>query len=298
MHCTTNFCFMNRRILIFFLFFNLICFNIFSHNGDKHIKDMADVLGVSISKNNQLESLLLLVTNIVDDNTGRTSQESLYGGNKYYKIGENIEFYKKLQSDYSKFTYTTEEYTHRILFHWGFDKIDRDLLKKNNSKNYPLYYSFCKYVEKHDDSKWSSFKRILDEKQKTKAFNLTNAFYDFFKFRNLDTAYNMASLCYYVHILGDHIGFTNKNSVLAVMSTENIIYELDKVISNLAFGIGKSYYLSYAQEIEKLYSKKNRLSDIDYSERVMNLLKNYVPKIIRANYSKEFELRGIIPYSK
>lgn len=258
---------------------------------------MADVLGASTSKNNDLKSLLALVTNIIDDNTGRTESDTIYGGNKYYSIGDNGVFYQKIQSEYPDFKYKTTEYTHRIFFHWGFDFVDKDLLKTKKSKKCALYYSFYEYVDNYD-FKWDSFKKEIEKKQKEKAFNLTRAFNDFFKFKD-GSGYYLASLCYYIHILGDHIGFTRDEAVYGVMSTENILYELDGILKNLSslgMGIGKNFYRSYTKEIENIYKNKTKLGDVEFSEKSLAVLKKYVPKIIKANYYKEFSNKGIILY--
>ena len=175
----------------------------------------------------------------------------------------------------------------------------KDLIKKNITPNYPLYYSFYEYVDNYQ-SRWPAFVKEIEKVQKEKASQLTMAFYEFFEFSDGNaSAYNLAALCYYTHILGDHIEFSRELAVKSVMSVDNIIYELNSVVSKLAgSGLGSSYYKEYAKEIESLQLRKNKLKggDKEYAEIVLYIMRKYIPKIIKLNYFDYFNKKGIILY--
>lgn len=281
--------------------FILLCFLIptplFSKDGADHSIDMLMVLGLyskkhslSNTSHNNLDKLQPLFSKINDyiDKLNVVDYE-----------GVTNNFYDKLKYEFNFFTYESQ-YTHRELYHWGFD-FDEDItaegipsndqipdaLTKTFAKKFRDAYGDADWME----SEWYRFLKYLKEEQRKRNESLTYAVKESLGLAYSTDARDIAALLYYTHLLGDHIEHEGLNSGEAVLELDKIVSNIDNHMKSLtdSISIENSFHSDYVEKINSL----QKGDDQQYAQGVLDTLSIYLPKILRSRFSKEFASKNL-----
>lgn len=287
--------FRNNTIIILLCF--LISFPLFSKDGGDHSIDMLRVLGLYTKKqslsntsHNNLDKLQPLFSKINDyiDKPNVVDYE-----------GVTNNFYDKLKYEFNFFTYESQ-YTHRELYHWGFD-FDEDItaegIPSNNQIPDVLTKTFAKkFSDAYGDvdwmeSEWYRFLKYLKDEQQKRNESLTYAVKESLGLSYSTDARDIAALLYYTHLLGDHIEHEGVNSGEAVLELDKIVYNIDDHMKSLtdSISIKNSFYSDYIKKINSLQKGGDR----QYAQGVLDTLSIYLPKILRFRFSKEFSSKNL-----
>lgn len=266
---------------------------IYAKGGDGHSLDMLEVLG--LYSNNDISSSYLnlsilqeLFTKINDycDKLNVINSE-----------GASDNFYNQLRSEFNFFTYE-KKYTHREIYHWGFN-FGKDLtsegIPSDNQIPDALKKTFVrKFTDMYGDSDWlvsewyRFLKFIIPEQEKRNA-SLTNYINTFFRLNSTNDARDIAAILYYIHLLGDHIEYEGEHSGEAILELNKIEKNLDLHVKFLAKKCDWEYK-SYKQAINQIVSKDDR----EQAQAILNCLKKYIPSVLEYKYSVEFATKNLI----
>lgn len=255
--------------------------------GDCHSRDQMLVLGLYSEKKrdeteqnfNKIGYLLSKFNYLIDDYKGG---------------GENSEFYNKLKSKYNKYDFVNfsyHNYTHRIMFHWGYDYRDpmghnalegaffnseKINLRKLTSEQKKVYKSFLKDIIQEQGRR----EKIMTGEVE-KFFNVNNKFH-----------HSIGSLIYYTHLLGDHMEHANSYTEEAVLSIPQIFSRIKSAVDDIP-NESKSkkereYFKKEWRELENSNKTGNALAT-----RAMKVLQTTLPPILEKSFEDTFKKAGL-----
>lgn len=266
---------------------------IYAKGGYGHSLDMLEVLGLYSnndipSSESNLSILKELFTKINDycDKLNVINSE-----------GASDNFYDQLRSEFNFFTYE-KKYTHREIYHWGFN-FGKDLtsegIPSDNQIPEALKQTFeRKFTDMYGDSEWlisewHRFLKFIIPEQEKRNTSLTNYINIFFRLNSTNDARDIAAILYYIHLLGDHIEYEGEHSGEAVLELHKIEKNLDLHVKSLAKKCDWEYK-SYKQAIKLIYAKTDR----ERAQKVLNCLKRYIPPILEYKYADKFAAINLI----
>ena len=211
--------------------------------------------------------------------------------------GVSDNYYNQLKAEFSFFTYE-KQYTHRQIYHWGFD-FDKDLtsegIPSDNQVPEALKNTFSKkFEDMYGDSDWEisewyRFLKFIIPEQAKRNLSLISYINNYFKLRSTNDSRDIASILYYTHLLGDHIVHEGEHSGEAILELKKIEKNLDAHIKSLSKKCDW-YYQSYAQSIKRISSSNDR----ERAQSVLNCLQTAVPSILQYKYANEFAAKDLI----
>ena len=287
----------------FFLLVLVICFCIpcsFAKDGDEHEKDQLRVLGLwnetdwfakQKSKKNReiMRPLLVLYNDMIDDPNDNKNQDIHQSAfyKKYYKSGEDREFYQQIKEQFTGFTWG--KYTHRLFYHWGFEYGD----PANQDK---LRVQFFKKLPNASEQEWEKFLTLIQEEQGKRNKKTIAATDDFFSLGGDRTfSRGIAGICYYTHLLGDLVEHsTNSNeSAEAVLPSKFIAKNLDRYVKDLAMHGNQKEFQQYKAYHEKVLLTVYE-SNEQYAQAMIDMLAEFVPKLLQRNLGETFKAKELV----
>ena len=236
-----------------------------------------------------MRPLLVLYNDMIDDpsddKNANIHQSAFYI--KYYHKGENRQFYSDIKEKFPGFTWGT--YTHRLFYHWGFEYGD----PANQDKIKIQFYRKFPYAS---EAEWNDFITLIKEEQGKRNKKTIKATDEFFSLAGDRTfSRGIAGICYYTHLLGDLIVHSTKttDTAEAVLSSKFIARNLDRYVKDLAMhGNQKEFqqYKAYNQKVILLIYQ----SDEQYAQAMLDMLIEYVPKLLKRNLSETFTKKGLV----
>lgn len=216
-----------------------------------------------------------------------------------YKEGENKRFYYELQQKYkiNKSKFSWHKYTHRLLFHWGYDWGDP-------VGHYALKKAFFN-LEEIDENKLSpeekqmfdNFLYDIQKEQAKREAQMTDLIGNFFNSKgSRDFNHSIGALIYYTHLIGDHIQTANSYTDEAVLSTEQIMIkikkEIDRLVGNETLRAKVSNELEmFNQEWKKLKNSGKNGSIL--AQGVIDVLAQYLSPILDKLWGNTFRNTGL-----
>lgn len=276
------------------IFITLLLFStVYAKDGEGHSWDMLGVLGLysstDLSKSYaNLSSVQSLFTKVNDycDKLNVTNSE-----------GASDNYYNQLKEEFNFFTYE-QKYTHRQIYHWGFD-FDKDLtsegipsdnqipeaLKKTFEKKFVAMYGDADWLV----SEWYRFLKFIIPEQAKRNASLISYINSYFKLHSTSDSRDIAAILYYTHLLGDHIVHEGEHSGEAVLELKKIEKNLDTHVKNLSRKCDW-IYTNYSQSINRIASSNDR----DRAKSILKCLQTAVPSILQYKYANEFTAKNLI----
>lgn len=267
--------------------------SVLGKTGEDHSLDMLAVLGLysqndfflTDDNQNKIQPLFSKINNYIDELNVVNSE------------GVTDNFYDKLKDEFPFFTYE-KKYTHRQIYHWGFD-LDNDLtqedipsdnqipetLKKTFSEKFQYMYGDTNWIE----SEWYRFLKFLRAEQEKR----NDALIRYTK-KSLGLTFNkdardITAILYYTHLLGDHIKHSGAYSGEAILEVKKIVKNVNMHIKSLTRSQQKEFYDRYLNNVRKIH----HFTDDQYAQDILNMLKLYVPQILRSQFEKDFSKKGL-----
>ncbi len=250
-----------------------LSFLCYAKQGSEHAQDQLYVLGLwNESKLQESKENLKLMNGLL-----RTFN---LGIDDEYSI-----FLDQLKTKYPGFNWG--DYTHRLLYHWGYDYGD--------PSNHKALSDAC--IDKLGDySKCMSLIDDVKKEQKDREARMTNAIASFFKTNVREFNHAIGAIIYYTHLLGDHIQHSNKKTDLAVFSTYNIKSriktEVDKLAHNLTLREKAQKELTAFNNAWRVLKNRD-LSNEAEAQAVIDVLAKHLPPILEKIYGNTFKNTGV-----
>lgn len=279
--------------LFIFIILILPLSSAFGKNDEGHSQDMLAVLGLYSKNNffltednqNKIQPLFTKINNYIDKLNNINSE------------GITDNFYDKLKEEFPFFTYE-KKYTHRQIYHWGFD-LDTDLtqddipsddqipetLKQTFSEKFQDMYGDADWIE----SEWYRFLKFLRSEQEKRNDSLIHYTKKSLGLKFNKDARDITAILYYTHLLGDHIEHSGASSGEAVLEVRKIVNNVNKHLKSLTRSQQKDLYNKYTESIKRIH----HYSDSQYAQDILNILKKYVPQILIYQFDKEFIKKGL-----
>lgn len=290
-------CKLPKRLLAgIFIFISV--FSALAKDGDEHEKDQLRVLGLwndskgsewfgkkKNKKNREImRPLLVLYNDMIDDPSDNKNedvhQSAFY--KKYFRKGEDREFYSRIKEKFPGFSWG--KYTHRLFYHWGFEYGD----PANQDK---LRIQFYKKLPDATEEEWNAFLTLIQEEQGKRNKKTINATDEFFGLAGDKTfARGIAGICYYTHLLGDHVVHAEKSSesAEAVLSSKFIAKNIDRYVKDLATHGNQKEFQRYKEYHDKVNSTVFE-NDEQYAQAMIDMLVEYVPQLLKRNLPETFK---------
>lgn len=259
--------------------------------GECHTKDQMRILGLyngSSSKN-------ISITNSNYEHLKTLLEDFNYWIDDQSAEGENMQFYKKLQDKYPNFSW--HRYTHRLMFHWGYDWGDpygHQALKKAffNLNNLDEFKMTTKQHEIYN-----AFLYDIYREQEIREYMMTTSVEEFFGTYNArEFNHAIGALIYYTHLLGDHIEHANSHTEEAVLSVNQIMLKMEEEINNIM--PNGTLRLRSAGNIRKFNRewkqlKNSGMNDCQLAKNTVEVLSVTLPPILERTWGTTFKNTGL-----
>ena len=279
---------LKNKVFIIFIISLLLRVPCYSKSGSGHSIDMLSVLGLfsesdkstSYYNQTQLQDLFNMINDYID-----TLNIQGHEG-----ITDN--FYDEVKKNFA-FAYE-QKYTHRELYHWGFD-LDVDLtsegIPSDNQIPEALRKTFILWNGDYGEdvvSEWHRFLKFLQKEQSKRYSYFISSVKTVFGLASSNDARDIAAILYYTHLLGDHVEHVGVNSGDAVLEMDKIVKNIDMHIKFLS---QKSlwFYNDYKKAIQKL----RKVNDREYAKNVLDTLSFYLPKILKFRFANNFAAKNL-----
>lgn len=256
--------------------------------GDCHSRDQMLILGLhseqkrdATSQNfSKIGDLLSEFNFLIDDHKAE---------------GENSKFYKELQDKYNKYggvDFSKHKYTHRIMFHWGYDwgdPLGHDALEK-------AFFGIDTNLKKLNPEQKKLFKSfqndIINEQRKREA-KMTGEVANFFNAqdaRNFNRS--IGALIYYTHLLGDQMKHANSYSQEAVLPLSQIINKIETAVNDIPNeSRSAKERKSFKSEWKTL--KNSKTTGDSLAQEALRVLQTYLPPILEKSFKSTFKSAGL-----
>jgi hypothetical protein len=283
--------------IFFIIFYSLCSLTIYAKTGlstngiwgDCHSKDQMLVLGLFSEKKQD-------TTNQNYKKIGILLSDFNYWIDDAHSEGENSNFYNKLKAKYPGFTW--HQYTHRLMFHWGYDWHDPI---GNNALKIAFFKLNDGYSQERTTEQikmFDSFINDIEEEQRQREYKMSAAVAYFFGTGGATTFnHSIGALIYYTHLLGDHVVHSNSYSEEAVLSTTEIMRKIKIEVGNLT--PNETLRKRCAKEIDSFntdWKKLNNsaLTNEALAEQALNVMEQKIPPILKKTWKSTFTNAGLV----
>jgi hypothetical protein len=185
------------------------------------------------------------------------------------QIDKPGEFYKLLQN---KYHFSWDQYTHRLLFHWGFNENPKNLsiLRLQVEKEVPK-------------SKRKEFYRCLIEEQARRNKEMIKTIKNGFRVQSKKKASALTTILYDIHILGDY-------SCKSCKVLEPLC-DINKILKDITkHGIRRLVpdRNSNNRILNRLYSLQKLPNEKEYAAKILEILRAEMPNLL----SEQFRTLG------